>query len=254
MAPLRPGPRAWLALIGAEARMVVRDTAGLVVPLGLPLLILVMNGLGDGGGEVIPGTDGRTVFDVYVLPLTLTVVVAMVGVVNMPSFLAHHRRSGVLRRLGVTPAHPAMVLIAQALVGAAQTLLGAAVAVGVAVAAFDATPPAEPLRAVALLVPVVAALYAVGTLVAAVAPTTNAAVAIGLVLFLGMGAGGGMFGPRENLPDPVATVGEFLPFGASVEVLGAAWVGTPVAAGHLFALVGATLLAGAGAARFFRWS
>ncbi|MBB0245038.1 ABC transporter permease [Streptomyces alkaliphilus] len=234
--------------------MVVRDTAGLVVPLGLPLLILVMNGLGSGGEEEIPGTGGRTVFDVYVLPLTLTVVVAMVGVVNLPSFLAHHRRSGVLRRLGVTPAHPVMVLVAQAVVGVIQALLGVAVAIGVAVTVFDATPPAAPLRAVALLVPVLAALYAVGTLVAAIAPTTNAAVAIGLVLFLGMGAGGGMFGPRENLPDALATVGEFLPFGASVEVLGAAWVGTPVAAGHLFALLGGTVLAGAVAARFFRWS
>src|SRR5690606_8904485 len=49
----RPPLRAWTALIGAETRSVVRDTAGLLIPLGMPLLILVMNGVTNrGGGEI----------------------------------------------------------------------------------------------------------------------------------------------------------------------------------------------------------
>ena len=59
-APTRPGPRAWAALVGAEARMVARDTAGLVMPFGMPVLILVMYGVSDATTTVLPGSGGRT--------------------------------------------------------------------------------------------------------------------------------------------------------------------------------------------------
>ena len=100
----------WLALIGAEARMVARDTAGLIVPLGLPLLILVMVGLTTPrvGPEAL---GGRTPLEAIGIPLAAATVVGMVGVVNVPSFLANYRRTGVLRRLGVTPAGPAPVVV-----------------------------------------------------------------------------------------------------------------------------------------------
>lgn len=48
----------------------------------------------------------------FVLPLVLIMVIATIGVVNMPSFLAYYRRAGILRRLAVTPASPVMVLVA----------------------------------------------------------------------------------------------------------------------------------------------
>ncbi|MFE7406171.1 ABC transporter permease [Isoptericola sp. NPDC057559] len=249
----RPGAGAWLALTVAEARMVARDTAGLVIPLGMPLLVLVMNGLAPGLDQVVPGTGGRTALDVYVLPLTLTMVVATVGVINMPSFLATYRRTGVLRRLGVTPASPAMVLGAQAFVGVAQILVGVALALGVAFAWRGASPPADPGAAAGVLALTITAMYAVGMLVAAVAPTPGSAVAIGLVAFFGLAALGGMFGPRENLPESLAALGGWLPFGAAVDGLGAAWAGVAVPASALVGLGTSTVLAGGAAALWFRW-
>ncbi|MCA5893743.1 ABC transporter permease [Isoptericola sp. NEAU-Y5] len=249
----RPGAAAWLALTVAEAKMVARDTAGLVVPLGMPVLILVMNGLAPGLDQVIPGTGGRTALDVYVIPLTLTLVVALVGVVNMPSFLAYYRRSGILSRLGVTPASPALVLGAQALVGVAQILLGIALALGVAAVWLGASAPARLAAAVGVLALTIAAMYAVGLLVAAVAPTPGSAVAIGLTAFFAQGALGGMFGPRQNLPEALETVGGRLPFGAAVDGLSAAGAGAAVPGQSLVALGACTVVAGAAAAAWFRW-
>ena len=251
---LRPGPRAWAALVVAEGKMVVRDTAGLVVPLGLPLLILVMYGISDVNTVVVPGTGGRTVLDLFVVPVVIAIVVGTVGVVNMPSFLAYYRRSGVLKRLSVTPASPAMVLVAQVVVSAAQTALGVALALLVATTAFGARLPASPGVALGVLALSAAAMYAVGMLVAAVAPTPNASVAIGLVVFFGLGATGGMFGDVSNLPEPVARLGEALPFGASVQALGDAWAGAPVEAAHLVALGATVVVCSLVAARFFRWT
>jgi ABC-2 type transport system permease protein len=250
---VRPGLRAWAALTIAEARMVVRDTAGLVVPLGMPVLILVMNGIAFDTDQVLPGTGGRTVFEVYVLPMTLTIVVALVAVVNVPSFLAAYRRTGILRRLGVTPASPAMVLVAQAAVGIGQIALGLAVALGVATWHFGAAGPARPWAAAGVLALAVASMYAVGMLVAAVAPTPQSVVAIGLVAFFALAATGGMFGPRENLPDAVADVGGVLPFGAAVDALGAAWAGATITAPALVGPALSAVVAGALAALWFRW-
>ncbi len=250
---VRPGPRAWVALTLAEARMVARDTAGLVVPLGMPVLILVMNGIASGTDEVLPGSGGRTVLEVHVLPVTLTTVVAMVGVVNVPSFLAAYRRTGILRRLGVTPASPAMVLVAQGIVGVVQIAAGLAVALGVAVWHLGAAGPARPWAAAGALALAVASMYAVGMLVAAVAPTPQSAVALGLLAFFATGATGGLFGPRENLPGVVRDVGAVLPFGAAVDAVGAAWAGSGMPATALLGLAATTVVGAGLATLWFRW-
>lgn len=248
----RPGPRAWVALVAAEAKMVTRDTAGLVVPIALPMLFLVMNGLGS-STEPLPGAGGMSAFDIYVLPLILVIGVATIGVVNMPSFLAYYRKSGMLRRLGVTPTSPVMILVAQVVVSVLQTTLGVVLAVGVAVLGFGANLPARPGLALGVFALAAAAMYAVGLLVASIAPSPNAAVAIGLGTFFLLGAIGGMFGVTENLPDAIARIGELAPFGAAVSALGAAWLGRTPELMHVLALVGAIVVSGLLSARLFRW-
>ncbi|MEU6642341.1 ABC transporter permease [Saccharomonospora sp. NPDC046836] len=250
---LRPGARAWALLTLTEAKLVARDTAGLVIPLGLPMLIMVMNGLGSDGTR-LPDFAGLPVLDAYVVPMTIAMVVALIGVVNMPSFLAAYRTTGVLRRLAVTPAHPAMVLFAQVMVSLGQSILGVGLALGVARLAFDVSLPREPLVAVAVFLLMAAAMYALGMLVAAIAPTTNASVAIGLVVFFAIFALGGGFGGRGNLPDFLATAGAYLPFGAGLDLLSASWMGVAPSAGQLAALAVTTVLAGTTAANLFRWT
>lgn len=246
--PHRPGLRSLGVLVLSEAKMVARDTAGLIVPLGLPPLILVTSA-GSSGEQMI--TADRTALDLFVLPLVLTMVLTMVGVLNMPSFLAYYRRTGILRRLAVTPASPVMVMAAQVIVSIVQSVLGIALALVVALAVFGAHPPVDLLPAVGVLILAGAAMYATGMIVAATAPTPNSAVAIGLIGFLLLGATGGMFG--GSLPEPIARIGAHLPFGASVEALGAAWAGQPISAAPLLSLALAVVLGVTIAAWLFRW-
>lgn len=250
--PARPGAAALAHLVLAEIRMVVRDTAGLVVPVGMPVLILVMFGL-SAAGQALPDLPGLTALDIYVVPLVLVMVMAMVGVVNMPSFLAAYRKTGILRRLSVTPLHPAMVLVAQVITSVLQASVGIGLALLTAHLMFGLNAPREPLVVAGVVVLVAAAMYAVGMLIAAVSPTPNASVALGLVAFLGIGAVGGMFGPVENLPTSVARVGEVLPFGAGVQAMQAGWAGTGVDPLHLVALGAATVLSTVASAVWFRW-
>ena len=245
-----PGVRSMRVMIGCEAKMVARDTAGLVVPLGLPLLILLTSA-GSASSQVVVG--GWTALDLFVLPLVIMVVMASIGIINMPSFLAYYRRSGILRRLAVTPASPVMVLVAQAVVSALQAAIGVAIALAVAFAAFGANPPGNLGAALGVAVLAMAAMYAVGMIVAAVAPTPNSAVAIGMVAFFALGVLGGMFGGRDALPAVLAELGSVLPFGAAVDAFSAAWAGVAVEASQLLSL-GATVIVGiVVAGLFFRW-
>ncbi len=246
----RPGPRAWLTLIRCEAKMVVRDTAGLVVPVGLPLLIMVMNA---SAASDEPAVNGRSGLDVFVLPLVFTIVLASIGIINMPSFLAYYRRSGVLRRLAVTPASPAMVLVAQMVVSLAQAVIGIGLAYAVAVLAFGARPPVRVGVALGVVGLAVAAMYGLGMIVASLAPTPNSAVAIGLIAFFAFGAVGGMFGGTASLPDPLERAASWLPFGATVEALSAAWAGMPVDTANLIGLAATAVVGAAVATVSFRW-
>lgn len=231
--------------------MILRDTSGMIIPIGMPILIMAMNGIGQGGDVVLP--NGATVMDAIIVPLTLAMILALVGVVNMPSFLATYRKTCILRRLSVTPVRPTMLLGAQMAVSGAQALLGVALALLLGIAAFGVTLPDAPGWALLAGALALAAMYAVGTFITAVAPTINAAIALGLVAFFAMLALGGGFGGLASLPEALAAVGERMPYGAANQALASAWTGERPGTLHLAVLGIWTVLFGALAVRFFRW-
>lgn len=78
-------------------------------------------------------------------------------------------------------------------------------------------------------------------------------MAIGLIFFFGIAALGGMFGPMENFPEFMQTIGAWLPFGASVEAMQSAWIGETIAWRNWASLAATTVIGGAVAAALFRW-
>lgn len=146
-----------------------------------------------------------------------------------------------------------LVLVAQAIVSIAQAAIGIALALVVALTAFGAQPPANPGTALAVLALVTAALYGVGMIIASLAPTQNSALAIGLVVFLGLAAMGGLFGGRTALPPALERVADWLPVAAGTDALGAAWAGTAVPLVALVSLAATVVVSAAVAALLFRW-
>lgn len=247
----RPGLRSLGVMVAAEFKMVLRDYAGLVVPIGFPLLILVMSA-GAAAAEV-PGGGGLSGLEAFVLPLVFGIVTASIGIINMPSFLSYYRKSGVLRRLAVTPASPVMVLISQVLVSMFQAAIGIGLSLGVAVVFFNASLPANPATLAGILLLTMLAMYGIGMPVAAFSPSPNAAVAIGLIAFFAVGATGGMFGGPAALPSAVATIGQYLPFQPALQLLFEVWSGSTLSIQPLIVLAAWTLLGMVVASRFFRW-
>ncbi|MGO3085753.1 hypothetical protein, partial [Ancrocorticia populi] len=102
--PKRPGISSWVKMMRAETKMITRDITGSLLPIALPVLLMAMQGLSlDTGQELVPGVK---VIDAIVMPVTITMVISMIAIMNFPTLLATYRKSRMLRRLAVTPASP----------------------------------------------------------------------------------------------------------------------------------------------------
>ena len=244
--------RALATLTASEARLVGRDLSVLLVPVAIPVVIMLLVGLG-ADHTPLPELGGLSHLEVFAIPAALTMVSCMVGVLTLPITLATYRHRGVLRRMSLTPVSPAVMLLAQVAVSVFQALLGIAIALATFHVVFTISPPGEWGWAILSVALCMAAMYAIGVLLAALAPSTTAATAIGMVLFLGMMALGGGVVPAENLPSWLASVGEALPFGAGVQAIAASWMGQTPEPLHLLTLGGTAVVASLAAVRFFRW-
>ena len=241
----------WLRVTLTEAKLLWRDPASILVPIGLPVVVLMMGGL---GAQDLTATGfGGDTLDAAVVPSALVMIVGMIGLLNLPTFLVERRRDRWLRRLAVTPARPVMLLAAQALVSLALSLAGVALALVLARVAFDVSAPHDLGAALGVLGLTVAALFAVGLVIAALARTTSAAIAAGLVLFFGMFALIGGFGGGEAFPQWLTTAGTYTPMGAAASALTDAWGPASVSASAIVVLLLTAVTSTVAAAFTFRW-
>jgi ABC-2 type transport system permease protein len=118
---------------------------------------------------------------------------------------------------------------------------------------FGTALPTQPLGFLVAFVLAAASLYAVGLLVAAVAPTGKAAAGIGTVLWFPIMFFAGLWVPREAMPDTLNRIGDFTPLGAGVQAMQDAWNGSWPDLLHLAVMAAFAIGASLAAARLFRW-
>ena len=232
-------------IVASELRLYLREPAAVGATLGLPLLIMVSFGL-----LITPGDDSPLY--TYFPGLAISFSLAILSLNLLPTTLANYREKGILRRLYTTPVHPSKVLIGQLLVSCAVAV-GMAVVVVVAGRIIGFPLPGQPLGLALAFVLGSLALFSVGLLVAAIAPTSRMATAIGMLLFFVSMFTGGVFTPREALPGFLNRIGDFMPLGATMQSVSDAWNGQFPQLLHLGVLATITVVFGLAAARLFRW-
>jgi ABC-2 type transport system permease protein len=238
------------ALIATEAKLLFREPVYWLVVILLPTAILVIFGSIFGPSEPDPALGGLRFVDVFV-PSLVVITVATLGIQTLPIRLATYREKGVLRRLSTTPAHPFRLLIAQFVVYTVTAVIALGLLVVVANVAFGVPWPQEPLAYLAAFVLGLSSLFAIGLLLAAVAPSSGIATAIAIPMFFVVMLLGGVYLPRYFLPEVLITIGDFTPPG--VQGLQDAWLGTAPQLLPLAVLAGITVVVGALASRVFRW-
>ena len=98
----------------------------------------------------------------------------------------------------------------------------------------------------------IAALFALGMLVAAAAPTARSSAGLGWLLFFP-----NMFLPgissRPEMSPVMRQIGNFTPLGSALHAVRDSWMGLAPRPGYLGIMAAYAVIAGALAARFFRW-
>jgi ABC-2 type transport system permease protein len=236
-------------ITAVEARLFFREPGVWLLTILLPTIVLVVVG-SLFGTEADPALGGRRWIDIFA-PSMVVMTLAILGVNTLPARLVKYREKGVLRRLSTTPADPWSLLTAQLIVNMGVAVVSVIILIGVGNVVFGIPFPQDPLGFAAAFVLGMSALFALGLLVAAVAPTPGMATALFVPLFALVMFLGGVYLPRQMLPDFLIRLGDYTPPG--VQALLDAWQGTSPQLSQLAVMALVTAVAGFAAARRFRW-
>ncbi len=238
------------ALIVAETRLLLREPISWILSIFLPTTILLVFGVILAPHRPDPMFGGLRFIDVFA-PSLVVIAMAILALQILPVRLTTYRERGILRRFSTTPVHPRRLLIAQVVVYSVTATLGVVLLIVVGNLAFDIRIPANPIGFVAAFGVGMAGLLAIGLLLAAVAPSTGVATAVGVLAFMVVLLLGGVYVPRAILPETLIRIGEYTPPG--VQGLQDAWVGATPQLLPLAVLAVLAVVFGAIASRTFRW-
>lgn len=187
------------------------------------------------------------------VPILIAMGVALFSLSGLAPLFASYREKGILRRMRTTPVTPATMLSAQLVMATLVALVSLVLVLAVARLAFAVElPQLVPAYLFGFLLMAVAS-FAIGLLVAAVAPTGTAATAIGTLLFFPLAFFAGIWLPRSDMPEVLLSISDLSPLGAGVQSLQDAAGGSWPQVLHVIVLLAWTIIAGGLAARFFRW-
>ncbi|MFD7606426.1 ABC transporter permease [Streptomyces mirabilis] len=240
------------AVLRTELRLFRREPGALFWILAFPTVLLVILGSIPSFRQHHADLGGLRTVDVYV-PVAVLLGMIVGALQAMPQNITGYRERGILRRMSSTPVRPSALLSAQMLVYGAAALASALCALIVGRLAFDVRLPEQPYGyLLALLLAILAAL-ALGAVVSALSRTTKIAGAIGSAVFFPMMFCAGVWIPVQAMPDLLARIVGYTPFGAAAQALNRAAAGDWPGWTHLGVLAAWTVLLTAGAARWFRW-
>ncbi|NRQ34140.1 ABC transporter permease [Nonomuraea sp. NN258] len=227
-----------LALV--ETKLLTREP-GALFSLLIPLFILVVF-----GSSIEPG-------DTVLLPMALAIAVGLVGLYLLPTTLATYRERGILRRLSTTPVRPGSLLAVQLLLQFVLAVAACGLLMAVAGSVLGAHLPSLVLPGVLTFLLGTASMFAIGLLVAALAPNGRAANGLGVLLYFPMAYLAGLIQPTDQMPDMVAAIGTYTPLGAFGQSLREVWAGSVPSPLLLGVMAAYALVISATAAKFFRW-
>ena len=217
-----------------------------------PLLVLLFGAMY--GNDPDPLYGGYGTMDIT-MPAYTALILGTIGLLGVPITTSGYREQGVLRRFRATPMRPLTYIVADLLTNLTMTLLGMVILIGIGWALYKVRFEGQVLSVIVAVVFSGLTMFAVGYLIASLAPGARTAQVIGMVIFYPMMFLSGASIPLEVMPEGVRRISDFLPLTHVVTLLRGLWFGDGWGE-HLTEVIilGGILVVGAGlAARFFRW-
>jgi ABC-2 type transport system permease protein len=237
-----------------EIKIFLREPLGAYGSIILPVLVFVVVSRFM-GGRLPPREIANAEFVRVGLPVFVSVLIALSGVLSLVTIISIYREGGILKRLRATPLRPQTILTAHVLVKLVLT----AVTMALTVLAGKRYYPIHmdvPIFgfAMALLISTWSIL-SIGFVIASIVPTARFAQPIGAAILYPMIALCGLFVPLQSLPPALQAVAHVLPLTYAVSLLQGIWKGEAWSAhlGDVAALVVVFVICTALSAKVFRW-
>ena len=249
---LRARRTAFGQIVRNEARLVLRQPTNMIGSIGLPVVLMIIFGELPSFHQPVAGYGGLILFDTYV-PVIMVLGLTMLTLLGLPGPLVSYRELGILRRLSTTPVPPSWLLAAQVVVQLCIAVASLLIVNVVSVTAFGAPVPKSPAGLALSCLLAIGGLFALGLLIAALAPTANSVNAIGRLALIPLLFFAGLWLPRALMPAVLLDISNYTPLGAAVQAIqDSVQTGFPPAA-PLLVLAAYTLVFAFLARRFFRW-
>jgi ABC-2 type transport system permease protein len=238
-------------LVKVEGKLALREPTGIIFGVGLPVFLLIIFGRLPAFGKIVPGTTS-TLFEIYI-PILITTVLIMIGLISLPIPLARDREIGWLRRISTTPVSPTMLLAAQVTIN----IILAAIAFGIltvgSVFIFGVHGPFEIPGFVLSIVLATVAMFSLGLLIAALASSQGVAGGFAMGLLYPLLFFAGIYVPTEYFPGYLQTISKFTPVGAAVKALESSMQGTFPSVIPLLVMAAYAAFFSFVAIHYFRW-
>jgi ABC-2 type transport system permease protein len=247
----KPSQPFW-ELVKVQGKLVLREPYSIIFGVAMPILLLIIFGSVPTFREPISSDTTMTVFDLYI-PILMVTVLIMIGLLGLPIPIVRDREIGWLRRISTTPISPTKLLTAQvtiniilAAVGFVILVVGSSLIFGVNIVLH--IPGFFLSIALATM-----AMFSLGILIAAVAPSQGAANGMMMALLYPLLFFAGVYVPMQVLPSSLQTVASFTPVGAAVKALESSMQGTFPSIIPLLVMTAYTAFFSYIAIRYFRW-
>jgi ABC-2 type transport system permease protein len=235
-----------------ELKLFLREPVTLIFTFGLPMIFLPVLGSVFGTIENAELYRGFSAMDYYT-PAYVGLVIASIGLVQLPLHLANYKERRILRRFRASSISALSVFSSQVLVSLLIALIGAVAVTLVGILFYHTHVPQDWPGVFGAFVLGVLCFVAIGFLLGAVLPNARAAQGAGLILFLVMMLLGGAGPPREFMGNALRTVGDFTPLRHVVNLIQEPWLGFGWNNTEML-IVGAILIVAALLSiRLFRW-
>ena len=245
--------RSYASLVVVNLRLFVREPAAAFFTLAFPVMFVLIFG-------AIYGNEPQEMFDGYgsmdvSMPAYTAFILGTVGLLGVAITTSSYREAGILRRFRATPLRPLVYIAADVTASLIMVLAGMAAVLVVGWSLYRVQFEGQAASVFLAVILSATTMFAVGYLIAGLAPNARTAQVIGMVVLFPMIFLSGAAIPLEVLPDSIRTISDFLPLTYVVRLLRELWVGESWRS-LLFetgVLIGILVVCTATAVRLFRW-
>lgn len=240
-------------ILAVETKLLLRDWPSVAISIALPVMLLLLLGQIPTLRTPDPTFGGQRFIDAQLPAQMVLLALLTISFTMLPSVLTAYRERGVLRRMSTTPVHPARLLGAQLLINLAVAVVATVLILVSGRLVLGSQIPTNIVAFLLVFLLGTAAMLAMGLVIASIAPNSKAAPGIGSVAMFPLMFVGGMWIPREIMPETLRTISDYSVVGPFINAMRDTWAGELPQLPHLIVIVVGLALFGALAVRLFRW-